>query len=99
MHAKEWLGKNGMNIIRRNPEERQEGYFYHSEVIQAMEEYAKSCTIKFTKWIIQSDWQFSRDEENSFDKRAGRLIHGRVLETKTTEELYKLFKEEQLKKK
>lgn len=55
---------------------------------------SENDAVEFTRWISQSDWQFSRDEENSFDKRAGRLIHGRVLETKTTKELYKLFKDE-----
>lgn len=56
----------------------------------------ESDAIDFQVWIRDEDWQPSREKENCFDKRAGNLIHGRVLETKTIQELYELFKKKQI---
>jgi len=59
----------------------------------------KSDAVEFQIWIAKNDWQLSLDKENCFDKRAGNLIHGIILETKTLSDLYKLFQSEQSKQK
>lgn len=54
---------------------------------------AKETAIAFGNWLQKSDWQFSK-KEGCFDKRAGRLINGRIIETKTTEEVFAIFEVE-----